>query len=149
MSFRFRLQKLLELRAQAEQASARRLAEARTDADAAQRAVEEIERAQQEDHAGRPVDGETRPAGELQRRALISSQIDDYLAAADETRRVADEAVTEMSSEFNEALARRRVLDKLKEKHQARYNGEQEQQDRAAMDAIALSRHGRKKDGDE
>jgi flagellar export protein FliJ len=143
-NFRFRLQKILELRARAEKDSARKLAEARTGADRAQRVVEELEEAKRTGR-GQPVDGEITQVGELQRRALISAQLDDHLAVASDVSRTADEAVSERSAEFSEAHARRRIFDKLKEKHQAEWNGEQELRDRADMDAIAIARHARKK----
>lgn len=144
-NFRFRLQKVLELRERAEKESAVRLVEARIEAEAALRAVESLEAARLAgaERAGRvSLDGIT--AGELQRLSLLVQQLDQHLAAASEAADSADARVDEMSTEFEGALIRRRVLDRLREKHLELWRSEEEQRDRATMDAIALSRHTRR-----
>lgn len=145
--FRFRLQKVLEHRERLEKESAVRLAEARNEAEAALRAVESLEAARRAgaERAGRvSLDGVT--AGELQRLALLVQQLDQHLVAASEAMDDADRHVDAMTTEFEDALTQRRVLDRLREKHLLLWRSEEEQRDRAVMDAIALTRHTRRQE---
>jgi flagellar FliJ protein len=147
--FRFRLQKILELRARLEKESASRLNTARVEADVAQRAMETLELARREssEEVGR-AGGATIQAGELQRLSLFVQQLDLHLAVASEAMDEADARVDDMQSEFKDALTRRRVLDNLREKHLGLWKTEESQRDRATMDAIALARHASKRAGE-
>ena len=140
--FRFRLQKILELRERLEKESAVRLNTARVDADAAQRALETLEAARRgsTEDVGRTA-GAAVQAGELQRLALLVEQLDLHLAVASEAMEEADARVDDLEVEFSDAITRRRVLDKLREKHLEMWKTEEVQHDRATMDAIALARH--------
>jgi flagellar biosynthesis chaperone FliJ len=84
-------------------------------------------------------------AGELQRHALVAQQLDLHLAVASEAMDEADARVDNLEVEFSDALTRRRVLDKLREKHLELWKTGEVQRDRATMDAIAIARHVLKK----
>jgi flagellar export protein FliJ len=140
--FRFRLQKVLELRARMEKESATRLAAARHEAEAAQREREALEQARNrgieeaEKAAGTPV-----AAGELQQIALMIQQLDEHLQAAEKAEGEADAKVGGLVVEFEQALTRRQVIDRLRERQLATWRESEERLDRSAMDAIAHNRH--------
>jgi flagellar export protein FliJ len=141
-TFRFRLQKVLDLRKLAEQESAVRMAEARRAAEDAHRTVDALDRAVHASFAERQRAGSgARPAGELQHLSFIVEQIGEHLAAADDVRRDADERVTELVGEFTDAVRQRRVLDQLRDRHRGAWQVAQIQADRKLMDELALSRH--------
>jgi flagellar FliJ protein len=148
--FRFRLQKVLELRERLEKESATKLAEARTQAELAQRERDTIATARDKGvaeagkAAGTPVS-----AGELQRIARMIEQFDQHLQVAEEKAGEADARVGGLVVEFEQAFTRRRVMDRLRERHLATWREGEVRVDRSNMDAIALQRHTRKKtDGD-
>jgi flagellar FliJ protein len=143
--FRFKLQKILELRARLEKESAVRLNAARIDAEAAQRALEALEAARRGKAQESGQSGAAVQAGELQRHALVAQQLDLHLAVASEAMDEADARVDNLEVEFSDALTRRRVLDKLREKHLQLWQTDEVQRDRATMDAIAIARHVLKK----
>jgi len=146
--FRFKLQRILELRARLEKESAIRLNTARVDAEVAQRALETLEAARRGSaQESGPTAGAAVQAGELQRHALVAQQLDLHLAVANEAMEEADARVDNLQVEFSDALTRRRVLDKLREKHLELWQTEEVQRDRATMDAIALARHVLRKGG--
>ncbi len=146
--FRFRLQKVLELREQTEKESALRLVEARMEAAAALRALESLEEARRAgaEQAGRVADGGV-PAGELQRLALLVHQLDLHVAVASEAARDADARVDDLAAEFEDAFTQRRVIDRLREKHLELWKVEENQRDRATMDEFAIVRHARRAEG--
>jgi len=148
--FRFRLQKILELRERLEKESATKLAQARTQADLAERARAEIADARDKGvaeagkAAGAPV-----TAGELQRIARMIEQFDQHLQVAEEAAGEADARVGGLVVEFEQAFTRRQVMDRLRQRHLATWREGEERLDRSTMDALALQRHThKKKDGD-
>lgn len=146
-NFRFRLQKVLELRERAEKESAVRLADARCRAEAASRAVESLaaaRRASVERADTVRIEGVT--AGELQSLSLLVQQLDRHLEIAIEAANSADAQLHHVTAEFEAAMTRRRVIDRLREKHLESWRSERERRDRAAMDAIALARHTRRQE---
>ena len=144
-TFRFKLQKLLDLRRHVEKESAVRLAKARTDASEARRTVEELEalRMAGAEEVGKAA-AETINAGELQRLAWLVERLDEHIDEASELSREAERIADGLATEFEEALTRRRVLDKLQERDHANWKSDEDRRDRAAMDAIAIDRHARK-----
>jgi flagellar protein FliJ len=141
MSFRFRLQRVLELREQAEQARARSLAEATDRADDVRRAHEAMQSLRTLQREGaEAATREAASAGELQHFAYLLEQIDHRLQQTDGDLAEAERLVAEATGALQAASRDRRVLDRLKERHVERWQGEALHQDRNAMDEIALSR---------
>ena len=140
--FRFRLQKVLNVRKMHEQESAVRVAEARRVADDAQRTVEALDSARHAGLAERERAGNgARSAGELQHLSFIIAQIGEHLAAADDACRSADERVDALVSEFTDAVRQRRVIDQLRDRQRGVWQNAQVQADRKLMDELALTRH--------
>lgn len=141
-TFRFRLQKVLELRKMHEQESAVRVAEARRAAEDAQRKVAQLDSAVHAGLAERERAGNgARSAGELQHLSYIIEQIGEHLAAADAASRSADERVDQLVTEFTHAVRQRRVIDQLRDRHRGAWQSAQVQADRKLMDELALTRH--------
>jgi flagellar protein FliJ len=143
-AFRFRLQRVLELRERVEQTAAARLAAARDEADAAGRALESL-------HALRAAGvGEiaaahgARTAGQMQNLTFLIDRLDGRLEAARGASAAADAAVREREGEFTAAFQERRVLDRLRERREEEWRAETGGEDRRRMDEIALSRFVRK-----
>jgi flagellar FliJ protein len=141
MSFRFRLQRLLELRAEAEQARARTLVDASDHADttrqtqAAMQSLRELQR----DSAEAAAQGAI-TAGEMQQFNFVLDQLDDRLDRATDDVEEAERLVAEAQAALQEASRDRRVLDRLKERHTERWQEAEVQADRLVMDEVALSR---------
>lgn len=141
-TFRFRLQKVLDLRKAYEQESAARVAEARRAAEDAQRKVAELDSAREAGIAELERAGSgARSAGELQHLSFIIEQIGEHLAAADAASRSADERVDQLVTEFTQAVRQRRVIDQLRDRQHGAWRSAQVQADRKLMDELALTRH--------
>lgn len=141
MSFRFRLQRVLELREKSEQARARTLREASESADhmrAQANALHALRTLQREslDDASRGLI----TAGELQHVAYVIDELDMRLARATVDAAEAERVAIEAQQALQLASRDRRVLGRLKEKHAERWSETAQQQDRLQMDEIALSR---------
>jgi len=143
-AFRFRLQTVLTLREQEERSSAQGVARARQSADAARRARTDLEAVLE---AGRArvvqAHGAGAPAGHLQNMALVVGSVDARIRAADQECVHADERVVESVKAYQEALTRRRCMDKLRAKRLEEWRSEQNRTEQQAMDEIALNRHAR------
>lgn len=140
--FKFRLQRLLDIREQREREAALALSRAEQERETAQAALAAVEAARQ---AGRErlvaAHGSHGTVGQLHNIAFLLEQLDRQ--AADASRSVADaEAVTQrMRQALGEAHVERRVLDRLRERHQSDWRDATAHADRELMDGIALSRH--------
>lgn len=145
--FRFRLQRVLELREEAEQAASRTLGIARDAADEARRAQDELaelhETSRQE--IGATQQREPR-IGHLQQLGVVLQSLETRLESAVEQVQAADGVVAEAQSKLELAARDRRVLDRLKERHLTVWRAEEAQKDRLQMDEIALARFGRKQE---
>ncbi len=146
MSFKFRLQRVLELREKAEQARARTLREASESADYMREQANAL-------HALRTLQRESLEAaarglisaGEMQHIAFVIDQLDARLANATEDAVAAERIAIEAQQALQLASRDRRVLGRLKEKHAERWSESEQHQDRMHMDEIALSRFTRKR----
>ena len=142
--FRFRLQRLLELRQQAEQAKARVLVSARDAADTARRerdALADLHTTSKAEVAAAHHD-EPR-VGHLLQLGLVVESLNERLDHAGANVHAAD-AVVLSAQQLLEAAARdRRVLDRLKERHTEQWRIDAANKDRVAMDEVALSRFAR------
>lgn len=142
-TFRFRLQKVLELRQSRERETAARMAAARKEAEDALRIVNALGSVRQ---AGREQSASAQEAGgsagSIQQLAFILEQLGEHLAEADVASRDADEKVGQIMDEYTEAFRARRALDHLREKQLDAWYFEQAHADRKLMDALAIARHG-------
>jgi flagellar export protein FliJ len=136
--FRFRLQRLLELRSRAEQQVAVRLASARAEAEAVHRRHEALAASHD---AGRDQLLRTgHAAGELQALGVMLDHLEQHVNLAASEAREADEVVSEVASDLRAASQARRVLDRLRERRAEEWRVEVNSSDQATMDAIALTR---------
>ncbi|HEY5086931.1 MAG TPA: flagellar export protein FliJ [Gemmatimonadaceae bacterium] len=137
--FRFRLQQVLDLREKQERNLATQLATALGAERAAKDALDGL-RAEREAGTEGVHEGQSHSVGELANLAFIMQQLDDQIAGANDTVSAANDSVSEVKEALTEAFKDRRVLDRLRERHQETYRVTAEQTDRRAMDDIALSR---------
>ena len=145
MSFKFRLQRILELREQHEQAKARELAAAQAAADEAQRAKDAIASLRADSHA--QLHSTTRAAprvGHLHQLGTVLASLDERLIVADDVVKHADAGVHQAKSMLEEAARDRRVLDRLRERHAEAWRSDEAQKDRVRMDEVALTQFARK-----
>ena len=142
--FRFKLQKVLELREQQEKQSAIGLAQARKDAAEANEAREDLQAARE---AGRArlaqAHGTGGPVGHLQNLALVVGTVDHHIAAAEDECRKADERVVDSIKEFQQRFQERRTIDKLRSRRLEQWQSEQVKSEQKSMDELAVTRHGR------
>jgi flagellar FliJ protein len=141
-AFRFRLQPVLDLRAQEERRSAQGLAKARVAADEARRAREDLEALRE---AGRvrlaQAHGSGGPVGHLQNLAMVVGTVDAHVRAAADQCRKADEQVVESVKAYHEAFRQRRSIDQLRERRLEEWRTEQNRTEQKTMDEVALTRH--------
>jgi flagellar FliJ protein len=137
--FRFRLQQVLDLREEQERHLASQLATAIGAEQAAKAALEGLraERAAGSEHV---KEGQSRSVGELTNVAFIMQQLDGQIANASEMVTAANDSVSQVKEALTAAFKDRRVLDRLRERHEETYRATTEQTDRRVMDDIALSR---------
>lgn len=147
MNFRFRLQRLLELREQHEQAKARELAAAQDVAAQAVQARENIAalRADSHAHVHHAAHREIR-IGHLQQLGTVLASLDERLVVATDVCQLADAGVHKARMTLEEAARDRRVLDRLKERHTEVWRAETAARDRAQMDEAALTQFARKQE---
>lgn len=137
--FRFRLQQVLDLREKQERHLATQLAAAMGAERAAKDALNGL-RAEREAGAEGVQDGQAHSVGELANLAFIMQQLDDRIAGANDVVSAANESVSQVQEALTSAFKDRRVLDRLRERHEETYRVTAEQTDRRTMDDIALSR---------
>jgi flagellar FliJ protein len=143
--FRFRLQKVLDLRERLERESATALAAARNEAAEARQAMEALQHARERGvvEAGRTASASA-TAGELQRIALLIEHLDEHLAVAESAHREAGDKVNDLAAAFERALTERQVIERLRERKLADWRGNEDKRDQALMDAVAVTRYARK-----
>jgi flagellar protein FliJ len=137
--FRFRLQQVLDLREKQERHLATQLVAALDAEQAAKSALEGL-RAERDAGGERTQDGRGRSVGELTNLAFIMQQLDGQITDANDTVSAANNSVSQVKEALTAAFKDRRVLDRLRERHEETYRVTAEQTDRRAMDDIALSR---------
>jgi flagellar protein FliJ len=144
--FRFRLQQVLDLREKQERHLASQLAAALGAERAAKDALDGL-RAERDAGADGVKDGEPHSVGELANIAFIMQQLDDQITGANEVVSAANDSVSQVKEALTTAFKNRRVLDRLRERHEETYRVTAEQTDRRTMDDIALSRFVHNEDG--
>ena len=145
--FRFRLQRILELREQHEQAKARELASAQEMADRAVEARQSLERLWSDSHAQlHDVQGKGSRIGHLTQLGAVLTALDERLVVAGDAVKEADAGVRQAQELLEEAARDRRVLDRLKSRHADAWRADAVQRDRTQMDEVALLQFARKQD---
>ena len=137
--FRFRLQQVLDLREKQERNLASQLAAAIGAEREAKAALDGL-RANRDAGGDAVQVGKSQSVGELANLAYMMQQLDDRIAGANDVVSAANDSVSQVKEAFNAAFKDRRVLDRLRERHEETYRVTAEQTDRRAMDDIALSR---------
>ena len=139
--FRFRLQRVLDLRARTERDAATALVSAQEAADAARDAQRQLERQRAELAAAqRTPDAVGASVGELRNLGFLLERMDVQVAGAAEAAAAAEGARQEREDALRAAFRDRRTLDRLRERHQDAWRAGEAAQDRALMDEIALTR---------
>lgn len=142
MTFKFPLQRLLELKAKHEQEMARQLAEAQREA----QRERDTRDALAEAHAQAQSSVATAAGGGVTVGHLLSlSQtlvpLAERVTMADERTVSADQRVDDRHQALSEALQDRQVLDRLREKRLDVHRAEENAREQSAMDEIAITRH--------
>ena len=147
MSFKFRLQRILELRERHEQAKARELAAAQDVAEQAAQAKDALAalRADSHAHMHHAARSETR-VGHLHQLGTVLASLDERLVVATDVCKEADAGVHQAKVMLEEAARDRRVLDRLKERHTGVWRAEESAKDRVQMDEVALTQFARKQE---
>jgi flagellar FliJ protein len=136
--FRFRLQKVLDLREQREREVASQLAQALSEQENAEERLHTLRVTR--DASAQSMSGTNRSVGELANLAFVLEQLDGHIATAREDVHAAEATVAEVKDALTVAYQGRRVLDRLRERHEENYRANAGQTDRRAMDDIALTR---------
>ena len=137
--FRFRLQQVLDLREKQERHIATQLASALGAEQAARETLSQL-RAERESGANGLNDGAPHSVGELTTLAFIMQRLDGQITDANQVVTAATDSVSQVQEALTAAFKDRRVLDRLRERHEETYRVTAEQSDRRTMDDIALSR---------
>ena len=145
--FKFRLQRVLELREKREQAQAIQLAKAEESASVARTERDELQamhaasRAQiTSAHIADPT------VGQLHHLGYVMGALDQRLGHASQNVTKAEGVVSEARVSLDAAARDRRVLDRLKDKHTGAFRAEESHRDRITMDEVALARFTRQRD---
>jgi flagellar FliJ protein len=136
--FRFRLQKVLDLREQREREVASQLVQALSEQENAEERLHTLRVTR--DASAQSMRGTNRSVGELANLAFVLEQLDGHIATAREEVHAAEATVAEVKDALTVAYQGRRVLDRLRERHEEDYRANAEHTDRRAMDDIALTR---------
>jgi flagellar FliJ protein len=143
--FRFRLQRVLDLRQQREQEVATQLAEARSAEERARLAAEELLRARDRGaEVATRAQSRQLSAGQLQNLRYVVERMTDHANLAAAEADTARQKVDECMVEFTVAFRDRKVLDRLREREMDDWRAGEVQADRRLMDDIALARFVRK-----
>ena len=140
--FRFRLQRVLELREQTERARSVALAEAEEQANAARDvrdAIADVRNSGQLTLSNASNSGST--VGALQQMQFVLGALDERLVLADSSVVTADSLVRRAQDELRTAFQARHALDTLREKQEDAHRAAELGADRARMDEIALTRY--------
>ncbi len=139
--FKFRLQRVLELREEAERARSVALGEAEGAATAARETRDSIASVRNTGQA-QLTDASMRGTtiGTLQQMQYVLGALDVRLELANSSVTTADSLVRRAQDELREAFQARHSLDTLREKQADAHRAAERTADRATMDAIALTR---------
>lgn len=145
--FKFRLQRILELREQKEKAQARELASAQHTAELAVQTQEMIAAIREDSRQQVQAATESAPrVGHLHQFDSVLNALDARLTDATEAVAAAESTVAAAQQLLADAARERKVLDRLKERHAGAWRVDEAQKDRVSMDEIALTRFTRQHD---
>lgn len=139
--FKFRLQRLLDLRTAHERAKSVEMVHAEAACEATRATLAGLEAAR-DDNRSRllaPAGGEG-TVGQLRNIAFVVEQLDGQVATAATAMSEAESAAAAVRQDLAAAHVERRVLDRLRDRHAAGWRDAESQADRQAMDSIALTR---------
>jgi flagellar FliJ protein len=141
MSYRFPLQRLLDLRHQHERAMARDLAHARDAMSTEEEAHDALVRAQEQaqDRITRET-AEQPTVGTLLSLGHALRHLDAHIELAHERLRAADAVVQQRHDALTVAAQARQILDRLRSRHELEFRSEANARDLQTMDEIALTR---------
>lgn len=144
--FRFRLQRVLELREKREQAQAVQLARAEKAANAARTQHDQLHMLHQASRAQISNAQSTDPTvGHLHHLGFVLSALDHRMGQAAQVVTHAERAVSEARVTLEAAARDRRVLDRLKDKHSDAHRAGESHRDRVTMDEVALALYTRQR----
>ncbi len=139
--FKFRLQRVLQLREEAERARAVELAEAEAQANTARETRAAIAEARAAGHQtlSNASNGSS-TVGTLRQIQFVLGALDVRLQVADSSIVTADSLVRRAQDELRSAFQARHALHTLREKQEEAHRAAEQGADRALMDEIALTR---------
>ena len=138
--FKFRLQRVLEMKQQTEQDAALRLAEARGEEEAALLERQRLELARDQGLERVATAAGAQSIGHLQNFRFLVDRLNDGIAAAEADLQAASAQVQERMEEYSSAYRDRHMLDRLRARALETHRSEEVQQDRKLMDSVALAR---------
>lgn len=139
--FRFRLQRVLDLRVQSEQEAATRLAEARSEEEAARQERVRLEAARTEGMEKAAAATSLSPTvGQLQNLRFLVERLTQEIAATDDEIAAAEADVRQKLEAYSTAFRERQMIDKLREKALDAHREGEADADRKLMDSVALAR---------
>ena len=142
--FRFRLQRVLELRERIEEESARGLTEAQQVADDARVTREDLEVAHE---TGRTrlaqAHGAGHAVGHLQNLAYVIDRFEDRIHHAAAACREAEEHVVEKLASYREAFKQRKSIEELRGRKLDQWRTDEARAEQKTLDEVALVRHHR------
>ena len=139
MAFRFRLQRVLDLRARVEQDAARALASAQEAAATARAELAAIEAVRAE-LAATANPGAGHSVGTLRTVGFLLGRMDEQVVVAEASTAAAERTANERRDVLQLAWRDRRTLDRLRERHHDAWKGAEAALDRQTMDEVALAR---------
>jgi flagellar protein FliJ len=138
--FRFRLQRVLDLREKREQESAVRLGAARAEEEQARQRCEELREIRGASAEGVHRVQSARPTvGQLQNLRFVVERLDVQLEGALEESLAAEQNVRLSLDEYAAAFRDRKVLDRLRTRARDTHRAHEEAADQRLMDDIALT----------
>jgi flagellar export protein FliJ len=140
--FRFRLQRVLDLRERRERDAATAVTRARDAAALARRDAAALAAARAElAAADAGAAGAAMPVGALHNLAFLLGRMDEQVAHAGEAAEAAEAAVGAQEGLLREASRDRRTMGRLRERHEGVWRADAAAADRRQMDELALARY--------
>jgi flagellar protein FliJ len=139
--FRFRLQRVLQLREDAERARAVALVTAQDQADDARQSRDQIAAIRAAGHARLSTESASgSTVGALRQMHMVLGALESQLHVADTSVMTADSVVRRAQDELRDAFQARHSLDTLREKQRTAHSEAERDADRTLMNEIALTR---------
>lgn len=140
--FNFSLARIRKLRKDEEDVQAAELAEARSRADEARRAREDLQAIRDANRSILSRSHGAQNAGHLRNLEYVLEGLDRQIGDANRSCLQAEEELVKSMDAFTRARNRRRVLDQLRERRLADWREAVKREEQKVNDEIALGRHG-------